>query len=58
MHIMEAYQSLSDEAFFAHVNRRIGKLMTLAVYVSKNASSEECFTRPLLADLLSEASKI
>jgi hypothetical protein len=58
MHIMEAYQSLSDQAFFAHLNRRIGKLMTLAVYVSKNASSEGCFTRPLLADLLSEASKI
>lgn len=30
----------------------------LAVYVSKNASRKECFTRPLLADLLSEATKI
>jgi hypothetical protein len=49
---------LSDEAFCAHLNRRIGELMTLAVYVSKNASSKECFTRPLLADLLSEATKI
>jgi len=49
---------LSDEAFRTHLNRRIGALMSLAVYVSENASSEGCFTRPLLADLLSEASKI
>jgi len=49
---------LSDEAFCAHVNRRIGELMSLAMYVSRNASSKECFTRPLLADLLSEATKI
>lgn len=49
---------MSDEAFCAHLNRRIGELMTLAVYVSKNASRKECFTRPLLADLLSEATKI
>jgi hypothetical protein len=32
--------------------------MSLAVYVSRNASNKECFTRPLLADLLSEATKI
>jgi len=55
---MRANRSLSDEAFCAHLNRRIGELMTLAVYVSKNASSKEYFTRPLLADLLSEATKI
>ena len=30
----------------------------LAVYASKNASIKGCFTRPLLADLLSEATKI
>ena len=55
---MRAYQSLSDEAFCTHLNQRIGALMSLAVYVSENDSSEGCFTRPLLADLLSEASKI
>ncbi|UCF99109.1 MAG: hypothetical protein JSV89_06120 [Spirochaetaceae bacterium] len=55
---MRAEQSLSDQAFCAHLNRRIGELMILAVYVSKNASSKECFTGPLLADLLSEATKI
>ena len=55
---MRTDRSLSDEAFCAHLNRRIGELMTLAVYVSKNASSRACFTRPLLADLLSEATKI
>ena len=49
---------MSDEAFCAHLSRRIGKLMSLAGYVSKNASIEECFTGPLLADLLSEATKI
>jgi hypothetical protein len=32
--------------------------MSLAVYVSRNASGKECFTRPLLADLLSEATKV
>ena len=55
---MIAQQPLSDEAFCTHLNRRIKELMTLAVYVSRNASSKECFTRPLLADLLSEATKI
>jgi hypothetical protein len=55
---MRADQSLSDEAFCTYLNRRIGELMTLAVYVSKNASGKGCFTRPLLADLLSEATKI
>jgi hypothetical protein len=58
MRTMRADQSLSDEAFCAHLNRRIGELMALALYVSQNASSKECFTRPLLADLLSEATKI
>jgi hypothetical protein len=55
---MRVQRSLSDEAFCAHVNRRIGELMSLAVYVSRNAPSKKCFTRPLLADLLSEATKI
>jgi hypothetical protein len=55
---MRACESLSDEAFCAHLNQRIGTLMRLAVYVSRNASSEGCFTRPLLADLLSEATKV
>jgi hypothetical protein len=32
--------------------------MTLALYVKKNAGSKECFTQPLLADLLSESTKI
>jgi hypothetical protein len=32
--------------------------MTLAAYVTKNAPSKGCFTRPLLADLLSEATKV
>ncbi|MBN2554048.1 MAG: hypothetical protein JXB06_14825 [Spirochaetales bacterium] len=53
-----ADQSLSDQAFCTHLNQRIDKLMSLAVYVSRNASTEGCFTRPLLADLLSESSKI
>ncbi|MBA7483394.1 hypothetical protein ES707_18908 [subsurface metagenome] len=55
---MRAEQSLSDQAFCAYLNRRIGEMMVLAVYVSKNASIKGCFTRPLLADLLSEATKI
>jgi hypothetical protein len=55
---MKAEQSLSDQAFCAYLNRRIGEMMVLAVYVSKNASIKQCFTRPLLADLLSEATKI
>jgi hypothetical protein len=55
---MRAEQNLSDQAFCDYLNRRIGEMMALAVYVSKNASEKECFTRPLLADLLSEATKI
>jgi hypothetical protein len=55
---MRTEQSLSDQAFCAYLNRRIGEMMVLAVYVSKNASLKGCFTRPLLAALLSEATKI
>ena len=55
---MIAEHSLSDQAFSSLLNHRIGELMTLAVYVKKNASVEKCFTQPLLADLLSEATKI
>lgn len=55
---MKANETLSDEAFCAHLNRRIRGLVTLAVYVTGNASVNRSFTRPLLSDLLSESSKI
>ena len=55
---MRADQILSDEVFRDHLSQRIKGLMTLAVYLNRNASSEECFTRPLLSDLLSESTKI
>ena len=55
---MRSSQTLSDEAFRAHLNQRIGGLLTLAVYVSRNASVKKYFTRPLLADLLSESTRI
>ncbi len=55
---MRAHETLSDEAFRAHLNRRMRGLITLAVYVTRSASSDKCFTRPLLADLLSESTKI
>jgi hypothetical protein len=58
MRIMRAYRSISDQTFCEYINRRIRGLMTLAVYVSRNGSIKQCFTRPLLADLLSEATKI
>jgi hypothetical protein len=56
--MMRADRSLSDRAFRAHLDRRIDELMILAVYVCKNAPKAGCFTRPLLADLLSESTKI
>jgi len=55
---MRAKQTLSDEAFCAHLNQRIRGLLTLAAYVSRNVSAKKCFTRPLLADLLAESTKI
>lgn len=55
---MRVYQTLSDEAFRAYLNQRIRGLMTLAAYVNRNAPAGKCFNRPLLADLLSESTKI
>ncbi len=55
---MGADQALSDQSFCSFLNRRMEKLMELAVYVNRSSAGDSCFTRPLLADLLSEATKI
>ncbi len=55
---MAANMSLSDKSFCSFLNRRIAELMALAVYIGKQTSSKNCFTRPLIADLLSESTKI
>ncbi len=49
---------VEEERFQKLLNRRCGELLSISRFVAAHAGSEVCFTRPLLGDLLSEATKV
>ena len=55
---MGSTKLVSPEAFSNLVNRRIRELLGLAAYISGSGAGTQCFTRPLLGDVLSEATKL
>jgi len=55
---MGSTKLVSPEAFSNLVNRRIRELLGLAAYISGSGPGTQCFTRPLLGDVLSEATKL
>ena len=55
---MSQVHLVSDQSFCTFINSRVRELMVLAVYIDKHSSKGICFTRPILGDLLSEATKI
>lgn len=54
---MSKDRTIQDSDFCSLISSRIRELICLAQYIDGNASEKKCFTRPLLGDLLSEASK-
>ena len=40
------------------INRRIGELLELAAFIAASGPGPQCFTRPLLGDVLSEATQL
>ena len=55
---MGSTKLVSPEAFSDLINRRIRELLALAAFIGASGPGPQCFTRPLLGDVLSEATKL
>ena len=55
---MGSTRLVSPEAFRRLIERRIGGLLELATFIAGSGPGLQCFTRPLLGDLLSEATQL
>jgi hypothetical protein len=55
---MGSTKLVSPEAFRRLITRRAGELLGLAAFITGSGSSRQCFTRPLLGDVLSEATQL
>jgi hypothetical protein len=55
---MGSTKLVSPEAFSKLINRRIGELLELAAFIAASGPGPQCFTRPLLGDVLSEATQL
>jgi hypothetical protein len=55
---MSSTKLVSAEAFHNLIDRRIRELLGLAALIEAGGSGPQCFTRPLLGDVLSEATKL
>jgi hypothetical protein len=55
---MGSTANVAPEAFQALIGRRVHELLGLAAFIAAGSPASRCFTRPLLADVLSEASKL
>jgi hypothetical protein len=54
---MNGQRIIQEEDFCSLIGCRIHELVSLTRYTCSNAAGENCFTRPLLGDLLSESTK-
>jgi hypothetical protein len=55
---MGSSKLVSPEAFRRLITRRAGELLGLAAFITGSGSNRQCFTRPLLGDVLSEATQL
>ena len=49
---------IAEEKFRLLISSRTDELLSLSLYIKRNFQNKNCFTRPLLGDILSEATKI
>jgi phosphotransferase system HPr-like phosphotransfer protein len=55
---MGSTKLVSPEAFNRLIRRRSGELLELAAFIAGSGPGPQCFTRPLLGDVLSEATQL
>lgn len=55
---MGSTANVPSEAFQVLIGRRSHELLELAAFIAASSPASRCFTRPLLADVLSEATKL
>jgi phosphotransferase system HPr-like phosphotransfer protein len=49
---------IAEETFRLLISSRTDELLSISLYIKKHCHNKNCFTRPLLGDILSEATKI
>nr|MQY76704.1 hypothetical protein [Spirochaeta sp.] len=49
---------IAEEEFRLLISSRTDELLSLSLYIKKHCQEKNCFTRPLMGDILSEATKI
>ncbi len=49
---------IAEEKFRLLISSRTDELLSLSLYIKSHCQNKNCFTRPLLGDILSEATKI
>lgn len=49
---------IAEEKFRSLISSRTDELLSLSIYIKRHCQNKNCFTRPLLGDILSEATKI